>query len=63
MLKDAQSEENRYLFALIAFKLQKYKEAESSLLESVSLTTTAQGIPETVPNGAAGFNLLGIIYK
>lgn len=63
VLRDAQSEENRYLFALVAFKLQKYKEAESSLLDGVSLTTTSQGIPDAVPNGAAGFNLLGLIYK
>jgi len=63
VLKDAQSEENRYLFALIAFNLQKYKEAESALLDGMSLTTTTQGIPETVPNAACGFHLLGMIYK
>jgi anaphase-promoting complex subunit 3 len=58
------SPENRYLFALCCYELDKVKEAETALIGGNSSATASEVIASNkVPNGAAGFYLLGLICK
>uniref|UniRef100_A0A6B2KZ77 UDP-N-acetylglucosamine--peptide N-acetylglucosaminyltransferase SPINDLY n=1 Tax=Arcella intermedia TaxID=1963864 RepID=A0A6B2KZ77_9EUKA len=59
VLKGAQSERNRYLGALAAFRLGLFQEAEGFLVDG-GLSEEGVG---NVPNGAAGLFLLGMICK
>jgi anaphase-promoting complex subunit 3 len=71
-LKGSESPENRYLFGLCAFKLNKLREAEIAITESsnhshinvLKLDKCENCDPvESVVNGAAGHYLMGLICR
>ena len=61
-LKDCHSQQNRYLFTLICIKLNKFIDAEKSLLQKF-LTKKNENYDNVIPNGAAGYYLLGIVCE
>jgi anaphase-promoting complex subunit 3 len=61
ILKNCQSSSNRYKFALLAFKMNKHEEAESALLNK-KLAREDRDFDKSIPNGAAGYYLLGLIH-
>jgi len=69
ILKDCKSDQNRYKFALTCFKLNKLKEAEKALSTAPNESSNSKYLfnysitPETVPNGAYGLYLLGLINE
>lgn len=66
VLKGASDPESRFLYALCCYDLQKYHEAEKTLIGSASPMSLAAGTaPDegAVPKGAAGFHLLGQICQ
>jgi anaphase-promoting complex subunit 3 len=71
-LKGSESPENRYLFGLCAFKLNKFREAEVAITESsnhshvtaLKIDKSGKNDPiESVVNGAAGHYLMGLICR
>ena len=64
VLKDTSSPANRYKFALACLKLNRIVDAEKALLNKKTLKGHhMMEIEKHVPNGAAGFYLLGKICE
>ena len=65
ILKETKSPDCRYLFALICIKLNKFIDAEKSLLTGQFYTKGLNNkeIEKVIPNGASGYYLLGIILE
>ena len=62
ILKDCHSQQNRYLFTLICIKLNKFIDAEKSLLQKF-FTKKNENYDNVIPNGSAGYYLLGIVCE
>ena len=65
ILKDCKSPENRYKLALVCMKLNKQEEAEKALVNSKHVSSRSQAKENKerqIPNGAAGYYLLGLIH-
>ena len=65
ILKHTQSHQCRYLFALICIKLNKFIDAEKALVTEkyYSKGLAIKEIENVIPNGAAGYYLLGIVFE
>lgn len=65
ILKHTHSHQCRYLFTLICIKLNKFIDAEKALLTDkfYSKAITNKEIENVIPNGAAGFYLLGVVHE
>lgn len=68
ILKDCSQNANRYKFALICLKLNKFQEAERALLNRrqarpIQQQESQQSLLSQVPNGAAGLYVLGQVYE
>jgi len=59
LLKDSTTPANRYKFALVCIKMQKYTEAEKSLI----MRSSENSDDDQVVGGAAGYYLLGTITE
>ena len=58
--------QNRYKLAQIALKINDLVNAEKALLNNIEDTRTfktKEQIAEQIPNGAAGYFLMGLIYE
>jgi anaphase-promoting complex subunit 3 len=60
LLKGSTFERNRYLLAMSAFRMEKYRDAEIAL---VGDCFTGNEVLENIPNGAAGLFLFGQICR
>ncbi|EGR28714.1 hypothetical protein IMG5_170140 [Ichthyophthirius multifiliis] len=67
ILKNCKSEINRYKFALVCLKLNKYQDGEKALLDFQNDFIFSQKSKgnnlENIPNGAYGYYLLGLIFE
>ena len=65
ILKDTKSSQCRYLFAQICLKLNKLLEAETALLtdKHFSKSILSKDSESVIPNGSAGYYLLGLIIE
>ena len=65
ILKHTQSQRCRYLFTLICIKLNKFIDAEKALLTDkfYSKGISNKEIENVIPNGAAGYYLLGVVLE
>jgi len=63
VLKDCQANANRYKFALVCLKLNKLADAERVLLNKRAFKNQPGQSEYSVPNGAAGFYLLGLVCE
>ena len=65
ILRETKSHDCRYLFVLICIKLNKFIDAEKALLTGQFYTKSLNNkeIEKVIPNGAAGYYLLGIVLE
>jgi anaphase-promoting complex subunit 3 len=66
LLHDCDIPQGRYLFAVVCIALKKYKEAEKALLRKnpIKMSDLGKvGVADSVPGGAAGLYLLGLICR
>lgn len=66
VLQNCQNPSNRYKLASLCLKLHRYTDAENALLNKKYLSVNpTDGTPDEsqIPNGAAGYYLLGLIYQ
>ena len=64
LLKDCNSMNGRYLYAMASFVLRNFKDAEKALLSvPLDLKTVTRETIESIPGGAAGLYILGSICR
>ncbi len=65
MLRDTRSNQCRYLFAQICLKLNRLVEGERALLtdKHFSKNILSKELESVIPNGSAGYYLLGLITE
>jgi tetratricopeptide (TPR) repeat protein len=67
ILQNCRNSANRYKLALLCSKLSKFEEAENALLNKKYVQTRSsrddKNIEKQIPNGAAGYYLLGMIHQ